>query len=157
MRLQSELDQAGVLDVVVVLRGLRPRVVHVLDLYRPGELLCDHPGDVAHRHRLGHLIEHPELASVGGVLDGEADAFHGVADIDQPPRLLAGSVNGQGFAEHGLDDEPVQHGSEDAVVVEPGRQPLIRRRLGGLLTVDDALVEIGGPQTPVPAGELDVV
>ena len=44
-----------------------------------------------------------------------------------------------------------------SVVVESGGQPVVVDRLLGLLAVDDALVQIGGPQSPTPTGEFDVV
>ena len=74
------------------------------------------------------------------------------------PRVwLPLAVHGQRVADDRLDGEPVQHGAEHRVVVEPGRQPLVPLGLGGLLAVDHALVQVGGPQVPDPAGELDVV
>ncbi len=57
----------------------------------------------------------------------------------------------------GLDAEPVENGAEHAVVVETRGQVRVEVRLARLLPVDDALVQIGGPQSPDPTGELDVV
>ena len=157
MRLQAEADQAGVLHVVVVLGLLDPRVLQVLDLDRAGEALGDLVRDLADRVALGHLVEDTELTGVGRVLHREPDALDRVPDVEQPPGLPAGAVHRQRLAEHGLDDEPVEHGAEHGVVVEPRRQPRVLHGLRRLLPVDHALVEVGDPQAPDPAAELEVV
>jgi SagB-type dehydrogenase family enzyme len=157
VRLKAEVDQLGVRDLVVVLGRLDPRVVQVLDGGRAGVGARHRLGDVLHRHRLGHLVEHPEVAPVGRVLAGQLDAPHGVPDVDDAADLAAGPVDGQRLAQHGLDREPVQHRAEHGVIVEPGRQPLVDGGLRRLLAVHHALVEVGRPQVPDPAGELHVV
>ena len=57
----------------------------------------------------------------------------------------------------GLDAEAVQHGAEDAVVVEAGGQHRVQVGLFGRLAVDDALVEVGGAKAPDATAEHDVV
>ena len=87
-------------------------------MHSPGIFAGDRLGDLAHRHRLGQLVEDAELAGVGGALAGEADALHGVDQVDQPPRLRAVAVDGERVAEDGLDRHAVQHGAEHAVYTQ---------------------------------------
>src|ERR1022692_4106494 len=157
VRLEAELDEPGVVHVVVVVVKLDAWVIQVLDLDRVRAAPGDGLGDLGDRHGLGHLVEDPELAPVGRILAGDLDTADGVPDVDDAAGLAAVAVNGQWLAQHGLDNEPVQHGAEHRVIVEPGGQPLVLGRLRGLLAVDNALIQVGGTQVPDPAGELDVV
>jgi len=77
VRAQAQLGEAGGDDVVVVLVGFHPWVVQVRDL-GAGVCIGDEFGQLADRERLGELVEHPELAALGGVLDGEPHAVGGV-------------------------------------------------------------------------------
>ena len=144
-------------DVVVVVVDLDARVLDVVDLDLAGEVVGDRLGDLVDRHRLGHLVEDAELAAVGRVLAGQPDALDGVDDVDQAAGLGSVAVDGERVAEHGLDDHPVEHGAEHAVVVEAGGQAVVELGLLGIGAVDDALVEVGRAQAPDPAAELDVV
>src|SRR5664280_1487241 len=99
----------------------------------------------------------PELTPVGGVRTGQLDAGQRVEDVEHAPGLAAGTVDGERVAGDGLDTEAVEDGAEDAVVVEPGGQVGVEAGLFGLVAVHDALVEVGGPETPDAAGEHDVV
>ena len=80
----------------------------------------DQRGHVAHGEGLGELVEHPELARGGRVLEGQGDAGQGVSDIEHAPGLSAGPVDRQRMAHHRLHAEAVEHGAEHAVVVESG-------------------------------------
>ncbi len=157
MRLKPEVDKRRVLHLPVVLGRLHPGIVQVLDRDRPRVSRSHHRRDLADRHRLGHLVEHPVLARGGRVLDRQPDARDRVADVDQPAHLPARPVHGQRVPDHRLDHEPVQHRPEHGVVVEPGGETVIQQGLGRRLPVHHALVQVGRPQVPDPAGELDVV
>ena len=143
MRCQAELHEAAVHDVVVVRLGFDARVLDVLDAGLTGIRGRDDLCDLGHGEALGHLVEHPELARVSGLLGGQAQAFNGVADVDDASGLPAPAVDRQRLAEHRLHDEAVQNGPEDRVVVEAGGEAVVESGLGGLLPVDDALVQIG--------------
>ena len=87
-----------------------------------GVLRRDQLGHLRHREGLGELVEDPELAAVGRVLAGQLHAGQRVEDVEHAPGLAARAVDGQRMAGDGLDAEPVEHGAEDAVVVEAGGQ-----------------------------------
>ena len=74
-----------------------------------------------------------------------------------PAGLATLAVDAQRMTDDRLDAETVEHGAEDPVVVETGGQVGVQIGLTGLLAVDDPLVQVGGPQSPDPTGELDVV
>ena len=82
-------------------------------------------GDLLDAHPFGDLVEHPELAAVGGVFARELDAAHGVADVDHAAGLPAAAVDGQRVPDHGLDHEPVQNRAEHRVAVKPGGEALV--------------------------------
>jgi UDP-sulfoquinovose synthase len=158
-RVEAEVEQRGVTRVVVVLFLLDPRVVDVLDLDRVAEVLggmLDQVGEVDDRELLGELVEDPELAALGGVLDRQLDAVDRVADVEEAARLAAAPVDGERVADHRLQAEAVEHRAEDLVVVEAGDQALVGGGLVGLDPVDDALVEVRRAQAPGAAGEVDV-
>ena len=112
----------------------------------------DQLGELAHAVRLGDLVEHRDLlAALGRVLQGDLDAAHGVADVDERPGLAAGAVHGQRVADRRLHEEAVEHGAVVAVVVEAVDEALVEGRLGGLGAPDDALVQVGDPQCVVRA------
>ena len=77
------------------------------------------------------------------MLGSEAQAFDGVADVDDAAGLPAFAVDRQRLAEHRLHDETVQDRPEDRVVVETGGEAVVDGRLWGLLPVHDPLVQIG--------------
>ncbi len=91
-----------------------------------------------------------------GIGDGQLDAGQGVANVEEAAGLAAGAVDGQRVADHRLQAEAVEDGAEQLVVVEAGDQPLVAVGLLGLDPVDDALVQVGRPQAPGAAGEVDV-
>ncbi len=140
----QETSQTAVHDVVVVGLGFDARVLDVLDARLTGIRGRDDLCDLGHGEALGDLVEHPELARIGRLLGGQAQAFNGVADVDDAPGLPAPAVDRQRLAEHRLHDEAVQNGPEDRVVVEAGSEAVVESGRGGLLPVHDALVQIGG-------------
>ena len=91
-----------------------------------------------------------------GLLDRQLDAVEGVADVEEAAGLAAAAVDGERVADHRLQAEAVEDGAEGLVVVEAGDQALVGGGLVGLDPVDDALVEVGRPQAPHAAGEVDV-
>ena len=160
VRLQAEVEELRVLRVVVVLLHLRPGVGDVLDDRlppQPARALRHLLGQLLHRELLGELVEHPVLAHLGGVHDGQLHAGHGVSDVEEPAGLAALAVHGDGMVDGGLHAEPVQRGTPHVVVVEPRGQAGIHVGLFGADPVHHALVEVGGPDAPHPAHELDVV
>ena len=60
---------------------LDPRVGQLLNRHGLGTRRRDGLGDLPDRHRLRHLVEDTELATVGRVLAGQLDAADGVADV----------------------------------------------------------------------------
>ncbi len=145
--------------VVVVLLALDPRVLIAADLDLEAEVsprLTDQRRQLLDRELLGELVEDPELARRRGVLHRQLDAAQGVADVEEAPGLAAATVDGQRVTDHRLQAEAVEHGAEDLVVVEASQQALVAGRLLGLDPVDDALVEVGGPQAPDAAGKMDI-
>ncbi len=73
------------------------------------------------------------------------------------PLVCPPPVDGEQVPEHRLNDKPVEHCAEDGVVVQPSGQQGVPSGLISPLAVDHALVEIGCPQPPDPAAELDIV
>ena len=93
---------------------------------------------------LGDLVEDLGLlAALGRVFQGDLDAAHGVANVDEGARLAAGAVNGERMSDRRLHQEAVQHGAVVAVVVKAVDQALVENRLGRLGTPDNSLVQVG--------------
>ena len=155
-RHEAEVQKLGVRRPVVVLFGLDPGILEVDDLRSAG-CVGDLLRQLADGERLGELVEHPELAGLGRVSDGQLDTGERVPDVEEAARLAALAVHGQRLAGCSLDHETVEHGPEHRVVVETRRQIGVQRRLRGRLPVDDALVEVGRSKPPRPAAESDVV
>ena len=149
-RLQAQRQELVVPHDEVVLLRLDPRVRQVRDLH--AHHVAHHLGQVEHAVGFGDLVEYPgPVPRLGRVADGQLDAPHGVADVDERPGLPAGAVHRQRVPDGGLHQEPVEHGAVVAVVVEPVDQPLVLAGLRGLRTPHDALVQVGDPH-PVVLG-----
>jgi hypothetical protein len=158
-RLQPEVEQLGVGGVVVVLLGLGPRVLDLADLDLEAELLAGllHlDRELTDREGLGELVVDPHLAGVSGVQQRQLDTGEGVADVEEPTRLAPGAVDRQRVSDDRLQAEPVERGPELLVVVEPREQSVVEQRLVGVDAVDDALVEVGRPESVDPGCEVDV-
>src|SRR5208282_953594 len=159
-RLEPQVDELGVLGVVVVDFGLDARVRDMLDLDAAALVLrrsLDQVGELRDRELLGELVEDAVFAGLGGFLDCDFDASHRVANVQVAAGLAAFAVHGERMPDRSLDTEPIEHRSPDSVVVETGREALVEYRLVGVDSVNDALVEVGRPDCPDFARELDIV
>jgi hypothetical protein len=90
VRFEAEVEEACVLGVVVVVVLLDARVLDALHPGLDAELargVHHQLGELPDRELLGELVEDPHLAALGGVLHGELDAAHSVADVEVAPRL----------------------------------------------------------------------
>src|SRR5579885_2950237 len=160
MRLEAKVNELGVLGVVVVGFGLDPRVGNMADFDLDALVfarLLDQFGEFGNDELFGELVEYSILPGLGRIFQRELDASHRVADVQIAAGLTTLAVNGQRMPDRGLDAEAVEHRAPDAVVVEAGCEPLVDQRLVGLNAVHDALVQVGRPQSPYFADEMDVV
>ena len=122
--LEAEVEELGVGGVEVVLLVLDPRIGQAL-------------GDVDPLSGTTFLticaISRTEKDSVNwlktrnsprsaGFSRARVDAGQRVADVEHAPGLAAGAVDGQRVSGDRLHAEAVEHGAEDAVVVEAGGQ-----------------------------------
>src|SRR5699024_8467764 len=98
---EAELNQTGVLGVVVMLRLLHARIVQVLDVDRTVEAVGHDLRDLLNGEGLRHLVEHSEITTLTGILRSKADAFHRVADIDDATSLPAAAIDSHRVAQHG--------------------------------------------------------
>src|SRR5215469_16954954 len=90
MRLQTQLNEAGVLGVVVVVFSLNTRVGEMLNLYLQPEFLAAHLHHLSqfkHIELLCELVEHPELARLRWIHAGNLDAAHCVANVKEAASL----------------------------------------------------------------------
>src|SRR5829696_10583778 len=123
-RLQSQVQEAVVADVQLVLVGLVARVLHVV--YLRARALGDQRGQVAQTVGLGHLVVDVDpVALLGRVLQGELYAAHGVLDVDESAGLAARAVDGERVAHGGLHQEAIEDGAVIAVVVEAVYEALV--------------------------------
>src|SRR5215211_3790026 len=160
VRFKAEIEEARVLSVVVVVVLLDARVLDALHPGLDAELVCGvhhQLGELPDRELLGELVEDPHLAALGGVFHGELDAAHRVADVEVAPRLGTVAVNRERVAYGRLYTEAVEDRSEDLLVVEAVYEAPVALALLRDGPVDDALVQVRGPETPDLAGEVDVV
>ena len=128
---QPEVDQLGVLRVVVVLFLLDARIRQVVDRdfeTEVGRGALNEAGELEDRELLGELVVDPALARIGRVQAGQLDAADGIADVDVAARLAALPVHRQRMLHGRFDAEPVQDRAEHLVVVEPVDQRLVERR-----------------------------
>src|SRR5919106_2257467 len=159
-RLEAEREELGVSRVVVVLLHLETGVRDVVDLHLDPELaarVTDLLREIRDVERLRELVEDAVFPGRGRVRRRELDALEGVHDVEESTGLTALAVHGQRVADHGLYGEAVEGGPEQLVVVETGEETLVEPGLRRLDAVDDALVQVGRPKPPHPAGEVDVV
>ena len=159
MWLEPQAQEAGIDRVVVVGLFLHAWVGQMVDRhieaqFRSGAL--HDTGEIEHTKLLGKLVEDAELTAVGRVEHGQLDAGQGIADIEETAGLTTLTIDGQGHADHCLNQKAVEHRTEDAVIVEAGTQALIEAYLVRIDTIDNPLVQIGGAQPPDPAGEVDI-
>ena len=121
MRFEAKLGEFGVLRVVVMRFGFDTRVGLVFNLHfethLPGNRL-DVFGEIEHRKLFRELIEDAELTFLGRVKAGKLHAADRIADIEEAAGLTAAPIHAERHADGCLGAEPVQHGTEDLVVVE---------------------------------------
>src|SRR5215207_2248317 len=139
VRFEAEVEEARVLGVVVVVILLDARVLDVL-----------HPGLDA---ELVRGVHH----QLGEVFHCELDAADRVADVEIAPRLGTVAVDCERVAYGRLHTEAVEDRSEDLLIVEAVYEAPVALGLLRDGPVDDALVQVRGPQAPDLAGEVDVV
>src|SRR5215204_5053592 len=157
---EAEVEEARVLGVVVMVVLLDARVLDVLHRRLDAELVRgvnNKLGELPDRELLRELVENPHLAALGGVFHGELDASHRVADVEVAPRLGTVAVDRERVADGRLHTEAVEDRSEDLLVIEAVYEAPVALGLLRDGPVDDALVQVRGPQAPDLAGEVDVV
>src|SRR5579884_83073 len=149
MGFKPQVEKLGVLGVVVVIFHLDAGVRKVVDPNIHSHLRCRllyQAGELGHGELLRKLIEHPELAPFRRVQEGKLDAPQGVDDVEEASGLVPTSVECQRMVRHGLDAKPIEGRAEDIIVMEAGSEAVVEPGLLGLHSVDDALVQVGGPQ-----------
>src|SRR5215216_6400623 len=160
VRFEAQVEEARVLGVVVVVVLLDARVLDALHPGLDAELVrgVHHQlSELPDRELLGELVENPHLAALGGVFHGELDAAHRVADVEVAPCLGTVAVDRERVADGRLHTEAVEDRSEDLLVIEAVYEAPVALGLLRDGPVDDALVQVRGPQAPDLAGEVDVV
>src|ERR1700730_17790139 len=160
VRLQSEVDQALMLGVVVVILLLHAGIGQVLDgrvepMHRAG--VAYQLGQLEDRELLGELVEDAVFAGTRWILDAEPPALQRVPNVEEATGLAALAVDGQRLTDCRLHAETVEHRTPHNVVVETRCQPRVAGRLLGGATVNHTLVEVGGTQIPGAAYEVNVV
>src|SRR5271170_2402367 len=114
-------------------------------------------GDIHDGKTFSELIVNAALVARGGILAGDFDAAHGVANIEEAAALAAFAVHGEGMSDDGFDAEAIEDGAENFVVIKTIDERFIERDFVGDGAVHHSLIQIGGAQTPDFAGEHDVV
>ena len=92
VRLQTQIDQLGVLGVVVVRFGLDTRIRQVVNFDLQPHFLAgrlDLVGEIQNGELLGELIEDPKFARRRGVLTGDFDTAYGIANVQETASLAA--------------------------------------------------------------------
>ena len=84
---------------------------------------------IKNRELLRKLIEHAELAFLGGIQAGQFNASHRVSNIEEAARLPTFTVDGERLSNRSLHAEAIQNGSEHLVVVETINERFIKRDL----------------------------
>src|SRR5208282_5942564 len=103
------------------------------------------------------LVEDAALALRRRIQTGDLDASNRITNIEKTAGLAALAVHGERVPDGCLNAETIEHGAKDFVVIEAVDQRLVQRDFIGHGSVDHALVEVGGAQSPRLAGEQDVV
>ena len=159
--LQAQIDQLGMLGVVVVLFGFHARVREVVDLDLAGPVsspaACTMCASSSTENCSVNWLKTRHSPRLGGIQAGDFDAAHGVANIQEAARLPALAIHRERMPDGRLHAKAVQHRAENFVVIEAIDQRFVQRHFVGHGAVHHALVQIGGAQSPDPAGEHDVV
>src|SRR5215210_57650 len=160
MRFQPQVHKPRVRRVVVVRLSLDPGILEASELRFEVQGTCDfldEAGQFQYRPLLGKLVEDPELTWPGGIVRRQLYAAHRITNVYEATCLTTLAVDRDGVSRSGLGAEAVEGRPEDPVVVVAVRERRVGGCLLGLHVVDDALIEVGGPQTPGAAGEHNVV
>jgi hypothetical protein len=97
VRLQPQIDQLGVLRVVVMLLGFDTRVGQVIDFHIEAQVF---PGNlnflrqIEHGKLLGELVVDAAFALSRRIQAGNLNATNGIANIQEAAGLSALTVNG---------------------------------------------------------------
>src|ERR1035438_1564222 len=159
MRLQAEVEQLGMLGVVVMLFRLNTRVREVIHVHVQAHLPgsgFDHPRQFEHRKLFGELIKHAAFAGLGRIQTSQLDTSNRVPNIQESSRLAALPINCEWVSGDCLDAEAVQNRAENIIVVKAVDESFIERSLISNSAVYHALIQIRGPQSPNLAGEHHV-
>src|ERR1700688_978744 len=121
MRVEAEVNELGVLGVVIMIFGFDARVGEVADLDGQVDFFgggLDDSGDIHDGKTFGELIVNAALVARGGILAGDLDAAHGVANIEETAALAALAVDGERMTDDGFDAEAIEDGAENFVVIK---------------------------------------
>lgn len=151
MRFDADVDQPLIGGIVVVLLGLLTRVIDALDADLIAQAVADALGQLGQlidAEGFHDLVEDAQLAGLGGGLLGLVHALQGVFDVEVAARLPALAVDGERVADDGLDDEAVDDGAEDLVVIEQGAQARVGLGFFGFQPINRALHQVGDLEIP---------
>src|SRR5487761_1201483 len=116
MRDESQVEQMLMFGVVVMRLHLSTRICEVLD---HGLQAMRAAGSA---DAVRELVENPEFASNRRIEDGEFDATHRVADVEEATGLTSTPVHGERVPMRGLRAKAIECRAPDVVVVEAGAQ-----------------------------------
>src|SRR5487761_73465 len=125
MRDESEVEQMLMFGVVVMRLHLSTRICEVLDhglqaMRAAGS--ADAVRELVDTKLLRELVENPEFASNRRIENGEFDATHRVADVEEATGLTSTPVHGERVPMRGLRAKAIECRAPDVVVVEAGAQ-----------------------------------
>src|SRR5258708_7590366 len=148
------------LCVVIVLLGFHARIGNVIDLdghakfFRRG---FHHARQLHDRELFGELVVYAAFALSGRIVARDLDAPDRVANVEESARLTALAIDRERLADGGLHAEPIEDRAEHIVIIEAIDECFIERRFSGRCSVNYALIEIRGANSPDLAREHYVV
>ena len=157
---RAEVDQLRMFGVVIVLFRFNARTWKVIDGDAHPQLPGrgpDHFGELEHGELFGELVKDPALSCIRRVQARDFDAANGIANIKESARLPALSINGERMSRSGLDAEAVEHRSKNVVVIETVDERFVQNNFIGYCSIDYALIQVRGSESPDFAGEHHVV
>ena len=160
VRLEAEIQECCMFDVVIVFLELGSRVGHRLDLHIEAEFgagLRDEFRELIDAPHLGNLVEDTHASLLRRIIDGELNAAHGVTDVEVAPRLSSFPVDGERVSDGGLHAEAVQCRAKDAIVVESVDEHGVHGCFVRGDTVHDTLVEVCARELPRLGREVDIM
>ena len=123
--LAADFDKALVCGVVIVFLGFLAGIFEVIDLDIVPQTLSNALhffGQLIGGEGFHDLVEDAQLPFLGRGALGHMDALKGVVDVEIAAGLAAFAVDSEWVAHHGLNDEPIENGSENLVIVEKSSQ-----------------------------------